>query len=163
MVLIHRLSDLIFKFEKVLAVVFCGILLVTLFAGVAFRYFLNSPLSWSDEIAIFSLVWLTFIGGSMGIKLQRSAAVTILMDKVQGRLKTVLLVISTLAVFLFGCYIFALSVKWIMSPTILFQKSNSLQLPMIIPYLSVPVGFFFILIHSLDLVLKTFRTTEKEA
>lgn len=99
----------------------------------------------------------------MGIKLQRSAAVTLLMDKVQGRLKTVLLVISALAVFLFGCFIFALSVKWIMSPSILFQKSNSLQLPMIIPYLSVPVGFFFILIHSLDLVLKSFRTTEREA
>ena len=99
----------------------------------------------------------------MGIKLQRSAAVTILMDKVKGPLRKVLLFISTIAVFLFGCYIFALSMKWIMSPTILFQKSNSLQLPMIIPYLSVPVGYFFILIHSLDLVLKTFQTPEKEA
>ncbi len=162
MILIHKLSDFIFTVEKVLAVLFCSILLVTLSAGVAFRYFLNSPLSWSDEIAIFSLVWLTFIGGSMGIKLQRSASVTILMDKLQGPVRKVLMVVSTLAVFLFGCYIFALSVQWIMSPTILLQKSNSLQLPMIIPYLSVPVGFFFILIHALDIVLKTFQTAKKE-
>jgi TRAP-type C4-dicarboxylate transport system permease small subunit len=37
-----------------------------------------------------------------------------------------------------------------------------MQLPMIIPYLSVPVSFFFISIHTLDLILKNFQG-KKEA
>lgn len=159
---IHSLSEILHSIEKILAIILCILMLISLSLGVFYRYFLSSPLNWSDETAIFSLAWLTFIGGSMSIKRQNSAAVTLFMDKMNGKTKKVLIGISLLTVLLFALYIFYLSVMWLSSSNIMIQRSNSMQLPMIIPYLSVPVSFFFISIHTLDLILKNFQG-KKEA
>ena len=160
MKLIHLFSDWLHKVEKVLAIIICAVMLISLSAGVLFRYVLSAPLTWSDETAIFSLVWLTFIGGSMSIKQQNSAAVTIFMDRFRGKVRTILLGISFLVVLLFVGYIFYQSIIWLSGPTILMQYSNSMRMPMIFAYLSVPVCFFFILVHSLDLLIRNFQTKE---
>lgn len=153
---IHRLSNVVFKTEKALAIFLGIVMLVSLAAGVFFRYVLKSPLTWSDETAIFALVWLTFIGGSMSIKMQNAAAVTIFMDKLRGGLKTLLTGIGLLTILLFAVYIFYLSIVWLSSPNILVQRSSSMNLPMIYAYLSVPVSFLFITIHALDLLAQNF-------
>lgn len=84
---IHSLSEILHSIEKILAIILCIFMLISLSLGVFYRYFLSSPLNWSDETAIFSLAWLTFIGGSMSIKRQNSAAVTLFMDKMNGKTK----------------------------------------------------------------------------
>ncbi|MFC0295911.1 TRAP transporter small permease [Geobacillus jurassicus] len=150
---VHRLSNGIYVIEKVLAVILCVIMLVSLSLGVVYRYVLSSPLTWAEEVSIFSLVWLTFIGGSMSLKRKEYAAITIVMDKLQGKAKIWLLGLSFFIVFVFVLYIFYLAFKWISSPTIMLQYSNAMRLPMIIPYLSVPVSFLFMIVHSLDLLL----------
>lgn len=156
MVFVHRLSNTVFKAEKALAILLGTAMLVSLAAGVFFRYVLKSPLTWSDETAIFALVWLTFIGGSMSIKKQNAAAVTIFMDKLKGGLKTLLAGMGLLIVLIFAAYILYLSIGWLSSPNILVQRSSSMNLPMIYAYLSVPVSFLFITIHTLDLLAKNF-------
>lgn len=158
---ISKLSDGIFQIEKFLSIIFASAMLVSLFLGVLYRYAFKSPLLWSDETAIFSLVWLTFIGGSMGIKQQQSAAVTLLMDKFYGKTRMILLGFGLLVVLLFVSFIFYLSINWLSSPNILIQKSNSMQMPMIFPYLSIPVSFIFIAVHSLDLLVKNFKSTKE--
>ncbi|BAQ09315.1 TRAP transporter small permease [Sporosarcina sp. FSL W7-1349] len=153
---LHRLSNWVYSIEKFAAIILCGTMLFSLAAGVLYRYVLSSPLTWSDEIAIFSLVWLSFIGGSMSIKRKESAAVSILMDKMKGKLRTVLLGIGMLALLAFVAYIFYLSIGWLSSPNIRVQKSSSIGLPMIYAYLSIPVCFLFMVIHTLELVLDNF-------
>lgn len=158
---IHLLSDWLHKVEKLLAIILCTVMLISLSAGVFYRYVLSAPLTWSDETAIFSLVWLTFIGGSMSIKQQNSAAVTIFMDRFSGKARMILLGISFLVVLLFVGYIFYQSVIWLSGPTIMMQYSNSMRMPMIFAYLSVPVSFFFLIVHSLDLIVKNFKKKEE--
>ena len=163
MKVIHKLSDWVYNLEKIIAIILCSLILVSLAAGVLYRYVLHSPLIWSDETAIFSLVWLTFIGGSMGIKLNESPAITLFMDKIKGTPRKILLAVGTLSVLVFVVYIFYLSVIWLSSPNIVVQKSSSMQMPMIYAYLSVPVSFFFMAIHTLSLFIKNFQTKEEEA
>ena len=38
------------------------------FAGVFFRYFLHVGLGWTEELARFMQIWLTFIGATVGVK-----------------------------------------------------------------------------------------------
>ena len=85
------------------------------------------------------------------------------MDKIKGTPRKILLAVGTLSVLVFVVYIFYLSVIWLSSPNIVVQKSSSMQMPMIYAYLSVPVSFFFMAIHTLSLFIKNFQTKEEEA
>lgn len=160
MKLLHQLSNIVYQIEKLLAIALCSAMLISLSTGVLYRYILNSPLTWSDETAIFSLVWLTFIGGSMSIKRQDSAAVSIFMDKLKGKLRQTLfgLGIAVLAAFLI--YIFYLSLTWLSSSNIAIQRSSAMGMPMIYAYASIPVSFFFMIIHTLELFINNFKSSE---
>ncbi|MFS0644086.1 TRAP transporter small permease [Siminovitchia sp. 179-K 8D1 HS] len=160
MKLLHQLSNIVYQIEKLLAIALCSAMLISLSAGVLYRYILNLPLTWSDETAIFSLVWLTFIGGSMSIKRQDSAAVSIFMDKLKGKLRQTLfgLGIAVLAAFLI--YIFYLSLTWLSSSNIAIQRSSAMGMPMIYAYASIPVSFFFMIIHTLELFINNFKSSE---
>ncbi|OMP67236.1 TRAP transporter small permease [Domibacillus epiphyticus] len=163
MKLLNTLSDGVFKVEKAIVIVLVGVMFISLTIGVVFRYFLKMPLHWADETAIFSLVWLTFVGGSMSLKQGQIAAVTMFIDLLKGRLRHILLCFSTILVFGFGLLLLFASIHWITQPTIVFQRSSIMQIPMLYPYLSVPVGLFFFCIHSLNLCVQTIRGVENSA
>lgn len=159
---LHRLSNLIYGIEKGIAIILGTIILLSLSAGVLFRYVLSTPLSWSDEAAVFSLIWLTFIGGSMGIKRQDSAAISILIDKLKGKAKQIVFATGVFILFSFIVYILYLSIGWLSSPNIYIQRSSSMGMPMIYAYLSVPVSFVFMMIHTLNLFVNTMKNKGEE-
>ena len=49
----------------------CGVVLAigvaVVFAGVIFRYFLSNPLQWTNEVAISTLIAVTFLGGALAL------------------------------------------------------------------------------------------------
>ena len=53
--------------EWIVGVLLLAIVLITIWQ-VFSRYILNSPLSWSDEVAQLLLVWAAFLGSAVGIK-----------------------------------------------------------------------------------------------
>lgn len=38
------------------------------FAGIFFRYFLHIGLGWTEELARFLQIWMTFVGATVGVK-----------------------------------------------------------------------------------------------
>lgn len=159
--IVTKLSDAVFRIEKVIVSIMVLVMSLSLIAGVIFRYFLNSPLIWSDEIAMFSFIWITFVGGSMALKTYQLANVSLLMDRLNGKLRNILLSVGFAIVLGFLIYFLIYSIPWILSPEIAFQQSTAMMLPMIYPYLSVPVGIACMTIHALDLFIKSLTPREK--
>ena len=156
----NKISDIVFNIEKVLAILLTSVLLISLAAGVLFRT-LKSPLFWSDELAIFCLIWITFIGGSMGLKQNASPSITILTDLLPKKAKKVVLVISNLLLLAFVSYLLYLAFKWINMPNIMIQTSTAMNMPKLYFYLSIPVSFVFMVIHVLNNVLLSFKTVDE--
>lgn len=159
---INRLSDLVYKIERFLVVILVGLMFIALTAGVLSRYFFKIPLHWADETAIFSLVWLTFIGGSMSLKQGGISSVTIFLDRMPERLRKTLIFITNSLVLAFALLILVYSIKWVLQPTIAFQMSPVMEVPMIYPYLCVPIGMLFFSIHSLTRFADTFKKAEQK-
>lgn len=143
----RKISDIITKIEEYIIIVLMAALLITITISVVFRYFFNAPLTWAGEVSIFFLIWLTFLGGSWGLKYSSQASVSFLLDKFEGRNRKILEWIQMLAMILFLVVILYYSYKWIMLPSVAAQKSSSILLPMWIPYSAVPIGLTFALIH----------------
>ena len=59
---LRRLVDAIDLLAKIVAGLIAAAVFVVLLAQVFFRYVINSSLQWSEELAIWGLIWMVFIG-----------------------------------------------------------------------------------------------------
>ncbi len=123
--------------EKVLCVLMSAMALVT-FAQVVARYVFEAPLSWSEELARFLLMWLAMLSSAYAFKLRAHFALRFVVDacpewlqKAVG-LGTTLVILGFLLVFVFVSVQFVLGVEGHLAP--------ALQIPMEIPYSSAIVG-----------------------
>jgi TRAP-type C4-dicarboxylate transport system permease small subunit len=152
-----QLSNGISTMEKYLAVVLMFAMAVIVTVAVGFRYFLNSPLSWAGEVSIFLLIWISFIGGSLGLKYKSQASVTILTDYLPKKTQTALAAAAHLFMLIFLFIVLYFTYKWIFSPGVTFQKSSAMLLPMWIPYSAVPLGLTCAAVHLLSNLVDLFR------
>ncbi|SFE38752.1 TRAP-type C4-dicarboxylate transport system, small permease component [Lentibacillus persicus] len=154
------ISNVIFKFEKLLVIILIPIMLIAMVLDIFFRYFLSSPLMWGQELALYSFVWTSFIGASMSIKSKGAVAVTVLVDRINTKLSNALIAIGLFVSTVFSIYIFYLSINWITNPTIFLQTSVTTQTPMIYMYMSIPVSLLFMTIHFINWLFEALRSVK---
>lgn len=54
--------DKLFRFIEVLMAAMLGLMIVLVFMNVILRYFFNSGITWSEEMARYLFVWIIYIG-----------------------------------------------------------------------------------------------------
>ncbi|HSB71018.1 MAG TPA: TRAP transporter small permease [Candidatus Methylomirabilis sp.] len=57
------------------------------FVSVVFRYVLNSPLSWGEELASLLFAWITFVGAFVGFRSRSHIAIDTLVVFLPGRVR----------------------------------------------------------------------------
>ncbi len=149
------LSGWIESVEKVIAMLLIAAMTIVIATAVVFRYFFHAPIFWANEASIFMMAWITFIGGSLGLKYKSQASVTFLTDRFSEKGKRILEIVAYIIILLFMALLLYLSYQWVLSSSHL--KSTSMRIPMWIPYLSVPVGLTFAFIHLLNHLLNLFK------
>ena len=113
---------------------------------MVFRYVLQAPLSWSEELARFLLMWLASLSGAYAFKTRSHFALRFVVDRFDplwqrlvGALVT-LSVVTFLAVFAYaGVSKFTFEVRTMESP--------ATQISMAIPYSSAFVGSVLMLYY----------------
>jgi TRAP-type C4-dicarboxylate transport system permease small subunit len=155
-----KISDALAKVEKFFGAVLMLCMAVIITLSVAFRYFLNSPLSWAGEVSIFLLIWISFIGGSLGLKYKTQASVTIILEFVSNKIRKILLIIGHICMILFLAVVLYYSYIWIFSSNVALQKSSAILLPMWIPFSAVPIGLTCAAIHLLANFVQILREGE---
>lgn len=60
-----RFRGKILNFLRIFLVLLLWGMCISIFLGVIFRFIIKRPLVWSEEFALLSMVWLTFIGASV--------------------------------------------------------------------------------------------------
>lgn len=156
-----KISNAIYMLERFIAVLLFIFMVVFIILGVAFRYFFHAPLSWTDEYALYTLVWATFVGGSMSIHKGKAAVVSIVMERIPRYLSRPLTSLGALITLLFCILLFVLSVQWIANPMVLMQRSST-GLSMIVPYAVIPLSFGFMSIHLLAILTAVIRSEQSE-
>ncbi len=114
------------------------------FLQVIFRYVVNSPLGWTEEVMRYSVAWVTYLGAVAALFRGEHMAVDALIMVVPPRIAAVLYRI------VLGCgAVFCLILVWWGFPVAIrnaAQVSPSSQISMIWPYISVAVGGLLMLI-----------------
>ena len=100
------LSTAVLRAERAALTVLMGLLVLLILLNVVTRYS-GTPIYWVDEAAVFTMVWLTFVGASVMTRLRMDFAVGLVSDHLPPGGAKVLKVIATL-----GVLVFALALVW---------------------------------------------------
>ncbi|MDV6318150.1 TRAP transporter small permease [Chromohalobacter sp. HP20-39] len=115
------------------------------------RFVIGDPLYFSEEIARFSMLWLTFLGAGYAFRKSRLISVDIVLEYAGpwlSRFMRVLVVLVSL-VFAFILIKYGLDIV----DRVSFQTAPSTRVSMMWPYLSVPVGGIVIMINAVGLLI----------
>jgi len=137
------------------------VMTVIVIVQVFCRYVLGFSIFWSEELARYLLVWITFLGGSVAFKRAELASINLIVDRLPARLSSVVSIISQVIVLIFLLVATQYGFKQAFAPSVLTQVSPAMRLPMKYAYLAVPVGFGIMILHCLDKLLNDVRLVIK--
>jgi TRAP-type C4-dicarboxylate transport system permease small subunit len=144
---LKKIEELIARIEKVLAVFFLSVIILSVALQVLARYILPVPVPWTEELSRYSLIWLTFVGAAMAIHSKGHFVLEVVLNRFSPRIKygIELCLLLLIAVFLvINTYSSVLVLD-----VLQYQTSAALQMPMSYVYLSIPTGSVLMLIHVL--------------
>lgn len=144
-----------YHFEDWLAFAVFWTLGIVVFAQFFTRYVLNDSLAWTEEIARYLLMWVTFIGGAIVIRRRTNIAVEMLEHFLPDRLGPFLrALIDILTVGFLGCLAwFSLTIVDKMQ----IQRMTIIDVSMSVVYGGVALGVFLMLFRALQVFWRNMR------
>ena len=105
--------------------------------GVFFRYFLNDGLPWVEELARYSMIWLSWLGGGLAIRKGAHISVDFLVDALSPRSRAAVVLLGRLLILTFLCICIGLGAEL------------TARVSMQIPYSAIPIGSALMVYHLL--------------
>jgi TRAP-type C4-dicarboxylate transport system permease small subunit len=146
------------KVNKIITVFVSILLAITsciIIFQVASRYFLHYPLPWSEELSRYIIIYVVVFGSAIAIRHQKLIAVDFLLGILPERKKKILTVFILVISIVFFCILLYKGFDVVMQVST--QKSPSLQIPMSIPYASIPLGALLMILNSIVVILETVK------
>lgn len=142
-----------------------GAIVITMFASlmlqVISRYFFDAPLSWPEEVTMFLMAWMTFLGASVALRSWGHLGVDYFLEKLSGKPKICLQLLIRLIVFSFCLFLLVEGCNYVADSTTIV--SDGLRISMVYPRLSIPVGGALMLLHTVTFILgDLIRLTNRE-
>ena len=118
---------------------------------VVLRYVFRAPLMWVEEGSIFLMIWMTFVGAGIALRHGYHVAMTLLCDRFPSAWSHAVSAVSSLLIVAF--LLVVAWQGWLLSMAVQHQPSPALRIPMMWPYLIIPLGAVFMIIQVVAMLL----------
>ncbi|WP_347141042.1 TRAP transporter small permease [Paracoccus sp. SSK6] len=109
------------------------------------RYLTGNSLSWADEVARYSMIWLTFLGSGLALREGAHAAITNAQDALPGPWQRAMRALILLVLLGFFAFMVWVGIDYMNRMAV--QRSAALRIPMKWIYAAMPVGFLLMIVH----------------
>ena len=157
--------------------VICGVTLticvILVNANVIFRYFLNNPIKWTDEVVTSLFIWTVFMGSAYAHRKHAHLGVDIVINLIHGKARNIIelvmdilqILILVLLTYISAQYVCALIWKrgivfqWVDGALkyvgqIKYTYTDTLRIPKWYTGIAVPLGFGLSLIYAIYFFLR---------
>lgn len=141
-------NKIIEYFMIILTILMCFTVIWQVFT----RFVLNQPSSWTEEIARYLMIWISFIGSSLAIREGNHISMNFVVNKVESKIKKqYMLTFADIASFGFGFVLFRYGFDLVLNG--IGQNLMCAKISMSIVYTIVPFsGFLFLIYYGIDIV-----------
>jgi TRAP-type C4-dicarboxylate transport system permease small subunit len=137
-----------------LALAFAGCLL---FVNVIGRYVFHAPISWAEEVSLYLIVWMVFIGASVAIRTRGHIAMDLLPLALSRKNRSRLAIFTGLIVLIFLVVFFFFSAEHTLRIRASGQLTPVMQAPMWLTYLAMPVGSVLMFIRMTQVLWRALQ------
>ena len=126
---------------------------------VFFRYVLNSPLAWTEELSRIILVWLVFWGSAIAVRRMKHLKISFLVDRLPIKIRTYidivnkLMMMSFLAIASFTGYKVMIITRGIVTP--------ALGISYLWFYIIVPLSCLFMFLQMSFIVIEDVKKLKR--
>ncbi len=137
--LLQRLSDLLSRVVQYSCIFAMGTMTLVVLLGVIFRYIFLSPLSWSEELSRYLMIWGASLAITIGIRENEHVGLTVLIDQTGS--KVIRIILNTI-IFAVTAAFYSVMIYFSIKMTIeaKWQYTQGLGISMVLPSLAIPVA-----------------------
>jgi len=143
--MLQRLSATLKRCTELIMMVMMAFLVVVVVASVIFRYILLAPLSWSEEVSRYVMIWLGFLGASLALREGLHANVDFVVARCPEWFAMWLRRVARIGIAVFLLIVMAYGFHLVAN--LWDQWSPVLDIRMTWPYMAIPVGSLLMLIQ----------------
>lgn len=140
------------SFLRLVIIALLWVMVVAVFLQVLFRFFLDQPLAWTEELARYLLIWITFLGSAYAMAIKAHIGT----EYIQKFLspfwnKLVLVVAAVLSIFFF---LVMVQQGYLLAARSMTQTSPTLLVPMGYVYMAIPISGVLLIMNVLHVTWK---------
>jgi len=148
---LETVSGLLARVSEIAVITMTGVMVVSLFLQIVSRYFFNSTIIWTEELALLMFTWVVLIGGSLGVRQRFHARLTFFLDGGGKYVKVALERLTDFLVVLFSIFLLNSGIGYLNGTR--GSYSAAAEYPLELLYLSVPLAGFFMLVYSITALI----------
>lgn len=152
---LRRLNAVLEFMEKIICGSIVILLVVIVTIGIVARYILNSPLSWTNDLAMFLYLWLSFLAASLVLRTDGHYKIAIIMEKFPPKVQTAIEILADIGILVFLWIFIAASFR-VFPRQMDMQETVSLKISKALHTASVTTGFILIGIQLVANMLRRF-------
>lgn len=159
MTLLRWVKTVLDHLLETLVMVVVAVLVLDVLLQVFTRFVLNKPSSWTEELAVFMLIWVSLLGAAVALGRGAHLGIDYFVGKLPQRLRLATEVFVFFCVAAFSFLVMVLGgIDLVRSTLELGQSSPALNVQMGHVYLAVPISGFFLTLYAVIALVERLRT-----
>ena len=135
---------------ELLVMVVVAVLVVDVLWQVFTRFILKNPSTWTEELAIFMLIWVSLLGSAVALNRGAHLGIDYFVGKLSPKKRLYTEVFVFLCISLFSVTVMVLGgIDLVFSTLNLQQLSPALGIKVGYVYLAIPISGFFLALYSI--------------
>jgi TRAP-type C4-dicarboxylate transport system permease small subunit len=134
---------------ELLVIVVVAVLIVDVLWQVFTRFILKDPSTWSEELAVFMLIWVSLLGAAVALNRSAHLGIDYFVGKLSPKKRLYTEIFVFLCISIFSLTVMVIGGIDLVTNTLkLEQLSPALGIKVGYVYLAVPISGFFLLLYS---------------
>lgn len=146
--IISKINDI----TRYIIIALLGVMVVAVFLQVLFRFFLDQPLAWTEELARYLLIWITFLGSAYAMAIKAHIGTEYIQKFLSPLMNKIILALAAVLSILF--FIVMVHQGYLLSARSMTQTSPTLLVPMGYIYMVIPISGVLLIMNVLHVTWK---------